>query len=264
MFVSLVGCIIPRVGVYARAVRARPPQTPRNLSRLPAYATGDLADDAADHDQVLDRAAEGLRKRRYRVTRYGNSVAAERGYLREAGNLVFHVSLLFLLVGVGFGTLFGFRGTSVVIVGQGFSNNLTQYDDFSSGARFTDSDLVPFSATVDRFDVRFETGDVQRGAARQFRAEVTVTDRPGATPHQEVLEVNKPLTIGGTSVHLIGHGYAAKVTVKDGARKRRVLRTGHLLAAGRKLHLGGGDQGAGRPARTARLPGVLPAHRRAR
>ena len=143
-------------------------------------------------------------------------MAAERGYLREAGNLVFHVSLLFLLVGVGFGTLFGFRGTSVVIVGQGFSNNLTQYDDFTSGARFTDADLVPFSVTVDRFDVKFETGDVQRGAARQFRAEVTVTDRPGATPHPEVLEVNKPLSIGSTSVHLIGHGYAAKVTVKDG------------------------------------------------
>ncbi|HSU35294.1 MAG TPA: cytochrome c biogenesis protein ResB, partial [Propionibacteriaceae bacterium] len=118
LFVSLVGCIIPRVGVYARAVRARPPQTPRNLSRLPAYATGNLGE-AADHDQILNRTADGLRKRRYRVTRYGNSVAAERGYLREAGNLVFHVSLLFLLVGVGFGTLFGFRGSSVVIVGQG-------------------------------------------------------------------------------------------------------------------------------------------------
>ena len=81
---------------------------------------------------------------------------------------------------------------------------------------FTDSDLVPFSVTVDQFDAKFETGNVQRGAARQFRAEVTVTDRPGATPHQEVLEVNKPLSIGSTSVHLIGHGYAAKVTVKDG------------------------------------------------
>ncbi len=215
LFVSLVGCIIPRVGVYARAFRARPPQTPRNLSRLPAYATADLAD-PADPERVLDRASERLRARRYRVTRYGTSVAAERGYLREAGNLVFHVSLLFLLLGVGLGTLFGFRGSSVVIVGQGFSNNLTQYDDFSSGARFADADLVPFSLTVDRFDVKFETGDVQRGAARQFRAEVTVTDRPGATPHPEVLEVNKPLSIGSTSVHLIGHGYAAKVTVKDG------------------------------------------------
>ena len=30
-----------------------------------------------------------------------------------------------------------------------------------------------------------------------------------------MLEVNKPLRIGGTTVHLIGHGYAPKVTVKD-------------------------------------------------
>ena len=39
LFVSLVGCIIPRLGVYARSLRSPPPRTPRNLSRLPAYAT---------------------------------------------------------------------------------------------------------------------------------------------------------------------------------------------------------------------------------
>ena len=37
--------------------------------------------------------------------------------------------------GSAVGGLFGFRGTSVVIVGQGFSNNLTQYDDFTAGRR---------------------------------------------------------------------------------------------------------------------------------
>ena len=74
---------------------------------------------------------------------------------------------------------------------------------------------MPFSVTVKDFDVRFETGPVQRGAARLFRANVEVTERPGAAPRQEVLEVNKPLHIGGTTVHLIGHGYAPKVTVKD-------------------------------------------------
>jgi len=212
LFVSLVGCIIPRVGVYAKALRARPPKTPRNLSRLPAYATADIADQ--DND-VLDRAAAALRRRHYRLDVDGDSVAAERGYLREAGNLVFHISLVFVLVGVAIGMLFGFRGTSVVVVGQGFSNNLTQYDDFSAGARFTEAGLAPFSVTVKNFDVRFETGPVQRGAARLFRADVEVTEKPGAAPRQEILEVNKPLRIGGTTVHLIGHGYAPKVTVKD-------------------------------------------------
>jgi cytochrome c biogenesis protein len=212
LFVSLVGCIIPRVGVYAKALRARPPKTPRNLARLPAYAKAEI--DNRDED-LLERAAAELRRRHYRVDVNSDSVAAERGYLREAGNLVFHISLVFVLIGVAIGVLFGFRGTSVVIVGQGFSNNLTQYDDFSAGARFTEADLMPFSVTVKDFDVRFEKGPVQRGAARLFRANVEVTERPGAAPRPEVLEVNKPLRIGGTTVHLIGHGYAPKVTVKD-------------------------------------------------
>ena len=208
LFVSLVGCIIPRIGVYARALRARPPRTPRNLARLPAYAT---LRELADSDMTCSTGPRtALRQRHYRVDVHEDSVAAERGYLREAGNLVFHVSLLFLLLGVALGVLFGFRGTSVVIVGQGFANNLTQYDDFSAGARFTDADLVPFSVTVKHFDVKFETGPVQRGAARLFRADVEVTDRPGAAPRQEVLEVNQPLNIDGTTVHLIGHGYAPR------------------------------------------------------
>src|SRR4029450_795518 len=170
----------------------------------------------SDGDQnVLDRAAVALRRRHYRVDVHSDSIAAERGYLREAGNLVFHISLVFVLIGVAIGALFGFRGTSVVIAGQGFSNNLTQYDDFSAGARFGDADLAPFSVAVQDFGVRFEPGPVQRGAARLFRANVEVTERPGAAPREEVLEVNKPLRIGGTTVPLIGHGYAPQAPVKD-------------------------------------------------
>ncbi len=213
LFVSLIGCIVPRIGVYARALRARPPRTPRNLVRLPAYARAEVPVEV----DLLGRAAAELRRRRYRVeVRDDGSVSAERGYLREAGNLVFHVSLLFVLLGVAVASLYGFRGSSVVVVGQGFANNLTQYDDLQAGARFAESDLTPFSVVVNSFDVAFETGPVQRGAARLFRAQVEVTDAPGEAPHAETLEVNKPLTIDGTTVHLIGHGYAPRVTIRDG------------------------------------------------
>lgn len=213
LFVSLVGCIIPRVRVYALALRARPPRTPRNLGRLPAYAQVEVTDAAG----LLDRAAGELRRRRYRVdVRDDGSVAAERGYLREAGNLVFHVSLLVMLLGVAMATLYGFRGTSTLVVGQGFANNLTQYDDLQAGAWFSEGDLRPFSLTVNKFEAAFETGPVQRGAARLFRAEIEVVDALGGAPRAETLEVNKPLNIGGTTVHLIGHGYAPRVTVRDG------------------------------------------------
>src|SRR6476469_10670906 len=37
LMVSLVGCIVPRLLVYWRALRASPPTAPKNLQRLPAY-----------------------------------------------------------------------------------------------------------------------------------------------------------------------------------------------------------------------------------
>ena len=215
LFVSLIGCIVPRVAVYARALRTPPPKTPRNLARLPAYATASLIDDETA-DEVLDRAADTLRGQRYRVLRQEGSVAAERGYLREAGNLVFHLSLLSLLVGVAIGGLYGFRGTSVVIVGQGFANNITQYDDLSAGGWFSDDRLQPFTIRVKQFKVAFETGPVQTGAARLFELDTEVTERPGATAYAQTIEVNHPLRVDGTTVHLIGHGYAPVVKVTDG------------------------------------------------
>lgn len=213
LFVSLVGCIIPRVGVYAKALRNEPPKTPRNLTRLPSFRDGDVGPEG--EDDLLDRAAAALKSRRYRVRRMDDSVSAERGYLREAGNLVFHISLLFVLLGVALGGLLGFKGTGVVVVGQGFANSLTQYDDFTAGSAFQAHDLEPFSLTVDKFVAEFETGPVQTGAARVFEATVSVIDRPGGEPRTEQVEVNKPLRVDGTTVHLIQHGYAPIVTVKD-------------------------------------------------
>ncbi|HEY5785444.1 MAG TPA: cytochrome c biogenesis protein ResB [Microlunatus sp.] len=215
LFISLVGCIVPRVLVYAKALRSAPPRTPRNLSRLPAYATAPAPVDETD-EELLELAAASLQGDRYRVIRHEDSVSAERGYLREAGNLVFHLSLLTLLVGVAVGGLYGFRGTSVVIVGQGFANNVTQYDDLTTGAWFSDDQLQPFTVGVKQFNVAFETGPVQTGAARLFELETEVTDRPGATPYAKTIEVNHPLNVDGTTVHLIGHGFAPVVTVKDG------------------------------------------------
>ncbi|WP_432558615.1 cytochrome c biogenesis protein ResB [Granulicoccus sp. GXG6511] len=214
LLVSLLGCIIPRIAVYWRAVRAEPVQTPRNLSRLPAYAKVPARDDA------VDAAEAHLKGRRFRVRRIdepdATSLSAERGYLREAGNLVFHLSLVVLLIGVAIGVLFGYRGTAIVPVGGGFANTLSQYDELTSGAEFTDLDLDPFSIVIDDFVVRFETGRVNTGQPREFTARVRVTDRPGAPERAETIEVNHPIEVGGAQVHLLGHGYAPRITVHDG------------------------------------------------
>jgi cytochrome c biogenesis protein len=220
LLVSLVGCIVPRLGVYLRGLRARPPAPPRNLARLPAHRELAVDDPAA----VLDRAAAELKRRRFRIVRHDDAISAERGYLREAGNLVFHLAVLVVLVGVASGNLFGYQGGVVVVTGNGFTNTLTQYDDFRPGSLFRQSSMAPFSFTVDDFDVSFIREGREAGMAHKFAADLTYKTSGDATPQHTRISVNHPLTIDGTDIFLISHGYAPHITVRDGQ--------GHVVQSG--------------------------------
>ncbi|NHB85476.1 cytochrome c biogenesis protein ResB [Tessaracoccus sp. HDW20] len=212
LFISLIGCILPRIGKYLRAVRKPPPSLPARIERLPESAQVALSRDALI---ALDDAEAYLRSQRYRIRRTGAGISAERGHLREGGNLVFHISLVAVLLGLAWSNLLGFHGTAVVVEGRGFSNVITQYDDFTSGVLLDTDRLEPFSVDVNSFTAEFETGEVQRGAARRFDADVTVEDASGQ--RDELMTVNEPVfTSGGTQVNLLGHGYAPSFTVKDG------------------------------------------------
>ena len=218
LMISLVGCIVPRLFVYARALRAKPPRAPRNLSRLPE-STSYVTDEAPD--VVLGRAAGVIRRRRFRVVwaeGESDSVDAERGHLREAGNLLFHLAVIVVLVGVAIGSLFGYKGGVIMFNGKdyGFSNNLTQYDDFAPGSLFDPSVMEPFSFSITDFDVEWMTEGRRAGQARKFVAHLDYETEPGAEPRQYDLKVNHPLSIGGTDVFLIGHGYAPVITIRDG------------------------------------------------
>ena len=213
LFISLIGCVVPRLGVYLKAIRARPPKPPRNLNRLPGYERFTV-DSEGD---VLELATRELKRRRFRVQAYDGAVGAERGYLREAGNLLFHFSLILALVGVAWGSLFGYRGSVLVVVGNGFSNTVAQYDDFTPGRAFSgDADLPPFTLTVKDFEVKFQQDGPQRGAAREFKAQLDYQETPTSPQKSYELQVNHPLKLDGSSVYLLGHGYAPRVTVRDG------------------------------------------------
>ena len=243
LMVSLVGCIVPRLFVYWRGFRADPPAAPRNLTRLPDHASYTTDEEP---ETVLKRAAASL-SRRHRVSTgstdghggstddhgrstdgqggltdgQGGWVAAERGQLREAGNLLFHLSVLVVLVGFGIGSLFGYKGGVILVVGNGFSNSLTQYDDFDPGGLFRSSRMEPFCFTVNGFRVQWLDSGPRQGMARGFQAPLTYREScrgdPSTWSKQKSydLRVNHPLTIGGTQIFLIGHGYAPVITVRD-------------------------------------------------
>lgn len=216
--VSLVGCILPRTRVYWRALRAAPPTAPRNLTRLPDSAAFETTDEI---DVVRDRALAVLRRKRYRVVTkhldapYSVEISAERGYLREAGNLLFHIAVLVVLAGFAIGSLWGYKGGVIVVQGGSFSNTPTQYDEFTPGRLTRAGALDSFSFRVDDFDIQWLYSGPRKGMARKFVAKLTWWDGDGKERTDD-LRVNHPLAIGGTDVFLIGHGYAPVITVRDG------------------------------------------------
>ena len=230
LFVSLIGCIVPRTRHHWQALRTRPPRTPARLTRLAGFRSaavrrdtladgGDGADAATSLpsvDHAITRATAILKRSGYRVERFGNSVSAERGYLRETGNLVFHAALVGVLVAVGIGGGFGYTGQRLLVEGQTFSNVLGSYDSFNPGRWFQQTDLKGYNLTLDKFVTKYEERNLNAlGQALDYSATVTSQEK-GGTPKTTRLGVNDPLSVGGTNVYLLGNGYAMQVTVRDG------------------------------------------------
>lgn len=212
LFISLVGCILPRTKHHLDALRARPPKTPARLARLVGYTEQTAQTDA---EAALEEARVLLRGSGYRVERYENSLSAERGYLRETGNLVFHTALVGVLITVGIGGGFGYNGQRVIVQDTAFTNSLAAYDSFSSGRFVGEGALDPFAVRLDDFEGVYRL-DPASGVYQptDFTAHLS-TRTPGGDWTAADLKVNHPIELGGTKVYLLGNGYAPVVTVHD-------------------------------------------------
>ncbi|MBV9092878.1 MAG: cytochrome c biogenesis protein ResB [Streptosporangiaceae bacterium] len=219
LFTSLVGCVVPRTFRLAGSARALPPRAPRNLSRLPrsaSYAT------ALDAGQAVEVAARVLSGHGFRLRRPGGAsepadhwLSAEKGYLREAGNLLFHLALLGVLVSVALGGLFGYKADRLLVQGQTFADTASALDEFHPGRFVTAADLAPFTIRLNQFTAAYIAAGPQRGQPASFHAELSYTARPGGPSRGYDLQVNRPLSVDGVKVYLIGHGYAPLFRVTD-------------------------------------------------
>jgi cytochrome c biogenesis protein len=213
LFVSLVGCIVPRTREHVRALRAAPPAAPRRLDRLPAYTVLTERVTAAAGDAQAEAAAIAalLRRRRWRVAVRGEAVSAEKGYLKETGNLAFHLSLIAVLLGVATGSWYGWHGNKILVAGPetAFCDTVQQYAETSLGPRVDAADLPPFCLELTDFRATYR----ESGQPESFRATVAVDE--GGARRTEDFTVNAPLRLDGASVHLIGHGYAPVIRYTD-------------------------------------------------
>src|SRR5690349_13910950 len=225
LFASLVGCVVPRTFRLVGAARTPPPRAPRNLARLPQSSS---YSSALPPEAAVDGAAAVLGGQRFRLRRSGADdrqrdgashwVSAEKGYLREVGNLLFHLALLGVLLSIAAGGLFGYKADKLLVEGQSFSDTSAALDEFHPGRLVSGSDLPPFSMTLNKFTAGYIQSGESRGQPSNFDADVSYTASPGAAPGTYHIRINDPLSVDSLKVYLIGHGYAPefKVTGANG------------------------------------------------
>ncbi|MFT3901034.1 MAG: cytochrome c biogenesis protein ResB [Gordonia sp. (in: high G+C Gram-positive bacteria)] len=229
LFVSLVGCLLPRTLEHWQSLRARPVPVPRNLLRMPRHeeieVDGDV--DPAELAERIEGNLRGWRKTIYtpEQSKAGTyEVSAEKGYLREFGNLVFHFALLSLLLAVAVGKMIGYEGTRSLIADgeQGMCNTSTAvYDSFRAGRLVNGTKLQPFCIHVDDFTATYlPSGQPDMYEATMRYAEGAPTTDPQTWPAAKV-RVNAPLRVAGSRVYVLGHGFAPTFTVTfPGGQKR--------------------------------------------
>ena len=203
LFISLIGCVIPRSWHYFREIFKAPNPAPSSLNAMEGYQVidGDLA-----------AAEKWLKSNHFRIAKSGKSIAAEKGYLRETGNLVFHLSLIVVLLGIAGSSVFGMRGEAIVNVGERFINTPTTYDNLTPGRFFSIDDLPPFIIKANNFDATY---DPENNMPLDYELKVTTQDGIDAEPVDRIVKVNSPLTFGSTRVYLQANGYSPLVTVRD-------------------------------------------------
>ncbi|MFX0579712.1 cytochrome c biogenesis protein ResB [Nocardia nepalensis] len=216
LFISLVGCILPRCVDHYRALRTPPVRVPRNLSRLPHHYS-ETVDGTPDH--MLEHARKELRGWRTEVrdgTRDGEvTLSAEKGYTRELGNLVFHLALVGLLVAIAVGKLFGYEGSVIVIAnnGPGFcTTSPAVFDSFKAGNINDGTGMAPLCVRVKDFKADY----LRNGQAEMFTSNIEYeagSDLQSNTWRDAQIQVNHPLRVAGDRLYLQGHGFAPTFTV---------------------------------------------------
>jgi len=208
LFISLIGCVLPRSIGHLKAIGAEPTLTPKYLDRMEYFTEIKKVD--------LDLAEAKLRKMRFRIRRDANSISAEKGYERESGNLLFHLSLVLILIAIGVGSLFGSKGDAILNVGDRFINTPTSYDILGFGKYQAEDSLPPFALTIKDFKAEY---DPTTNAPLDYTLTVLAAIPAGSKEKTEIIKVNKPLTYGSTKVYLQANGYSPIVIVKDKSGK---------------------------------------------
>ncbi len=208
LFTSLVGCVVPRLRDHLNALLKPPPPAPMRFERLPRQRS---------YDTHPELDFKGWRRLKRDYPDGTVTISAEKGYLKETGNLLFHSALLVILVGVAIGAQWGWHGNRILVLGkdQAFCNSLQQIDDVTMGAYVDPADLPPFCLELTHFVASYR----DTGMPSEFEATVN---------GNETFSVNHPLRLDGANVYLLGTGYAVELKYTDASGRTQTTVSPYL------------------------------------
>ncbi|HYN16801.1 MAG TPA: cytochrome c biogenesis protein ResB, partial [Actinomycetes bacterium] len=210
---ALVACLVPRTRALVRVLRSRPPRG----GDLARYRTRASFETPASPDQAMAAARRVLRRNRFRLADHPEGsgepqggapdsrgeLAGEKGFLREAASMLFHVSLLVLLIGLAYGKGYGYRGQAAIVEGETWANARVGYDSFSPGRFFGPERLAPFQLRLDDFTNSFHPDNTPR----EFASHLTALDLDGRQLQSQRVAPNRPMTVDGVRIFQSDYGY---------------------------------------------------------
>ena len=125
--------------------------------------------------------------------------------------MLFHVSLLVLLVGLAYGKGYGYRGQAAIVEGETWANARVGYDSFSPGRFFGPERLAPFQLRLDDFTNSFHPDNTPR----EFASRLTALDLDGRQLQAQRVAPNRPMTVDGVRIFQSDYGYVPVVRVRD-------------------------------------------------
>jgi cytochrome c biogenesis protein len=204
---ALVACLVPRTRALVRVLRSRPPRG----GDLARYRTRATFETSAPPGEAMAAARRVLRRNRFRLAEREGELAGEKGYLREVASMLFHVSLLVLLVGLAYGKGYGYRGQAAIVEGETWANARVGYDSYSPGRFFGADRLAPFQLRLDDFTNSFHPDNTPR----EFASRLTALDLDGRPIQSQRVAPNRPMTVDGVRIFQSDYGYVPVVRVRD-------------------------------------------------
>jgi cytochrome c biogenesis protein len=208
LLVSVVGCLVPRYRAFWRVVRARPKPGA-------TAAVSHVGDARMAPEEALAGAERVLKKRHFRTVRSNGTLAAEKGYWREGGSIIFHTAFLLLLAGIAIGKGWGFTGQVALVEGDRFTDTHVAYDNIREGSFFNERH-GGFALELNDFDVSF--GPKEGGyIPKEFVSDVTLFQDDERLRRTDI-KVNNPLVFRGVSIFQLDWGWAPRIIVKQNGK----------------------------------------------